>query len=246
MLKVMSDLHLEFMTRSYLPFSLSSQAEYLFCAGDIGDYSSKLFKLFFETASKEYKQVFYVTGNHEYYGHEYSIVNSKIDEMLPDNCHRLDKNRSYTIDLGDREYNVVGCTLWTDVSFSASLKMNDTRRIFDKTKKVTVDTIKKWNREDISWLREWFSTPSHTKTTIVMTHHLPSYELIHPSFADEGDNSGFANDGLDDVIAKAKLWLFGHTHRHIDKVINGTRCYVNPRGYPDEVSGYNRDGLVSL
>lgn len=203
MIRVISDAHMEFSKKVNFP-SPETSSDYLFCAGDIGNPKDRLFKEFFDRTSSVYKQVFYVTGNHEYYGNDHTKVNQMIDEILPENCVRLDKGRVSKIELGEKEYNVVGCTLWSDVSISAAYLMNDVRKIYEDGKRIKVDNIKKWNQEDIEWLKEWFSKPCNTKTTIVMTHHLPSYQLVHDKFK-HFDNSGFANEGLDEIIAKASL-----------------------------------------
>lgn len=107
MIRVISDTHIIFSKKNF-PMPESS-SDYLFCAGDIGNPKDKMFKKFFDSASSLYKQIFYVTGNHEYYGNDYAQVNQMIDEMLPENCVRLEKGRVSTVELGEKEYNVVGC-----------------------------------------------------------------------------------------------------------------------------------------
>jgi hypothetical protein len=44
---------------------------------------------------------------------------------------------------------------------------------------------------------------------------------------------GFASN-LDHLIPLTNIWLFGHTHTHIDIMLDKTRCYANPMGYPSE------------
>ena len=80
------------------------------------------------------------------------------------------------------------------------------------------------------------------RNTIVMTHHLPSYKLIHPEYQKieyEKYNSAYASDS-DGLVYKAKLWIHGHTHKASDIIFDGiTRCICNPYGY------YNDDAETS-
>jgi hypothetical protein len=69
---------------------------------------------------------------------------------------------------------------------------------------------------------------------VVVGHHCPSRQSVHPKYAhDTVMNGGFASD-LDDFIAyrpQIKLWTHGHTHESFDYMIGETRIVCNPRGY---------------
>jgi hypothetical protein len=65
---------------------------------------------------------------------------------------------------------------------------------------------------------------------IVMSHHMPSYDLIHPKFKNSNFNSAFASNV---EIAKnpiIKVWLYGHTHIPCEC----DKYYCNPIGYDGE------------
>ena len=72
---------------------------------------------------------------------------------------------------------------------------------------------------------------------IMITHHLPSVDLIDPIYRTEKYNNynqcyaSNCNQLFKDPI---KIWFFGHTHKDCDKDINGIRFLCNPIGYPNE------------
>jgi len=41
------------------------------------------------------------------------------------------------------------------------------------------------------------------------------------------------------LIEKAHLWVFGHTHEATDVELAGCRVISNPRGYPEESTGFD-------
>lgn len=51
-------------------------------------------------------------------------------------------------------------------------------------------------------------------------------------------------DGL--MNFKIDLWIFGHTHEAVDEVVNGIRFVSNPRGYPNEETGFRPDLVVNV
>ena len=66
---------------------------------------------------------------------------------------------------------------------------------------------------------------------IVVTHHLPSTMSISAKFAKSPINCAFASDA-DDLVARADIWIHGHTHDSQDYRIGGCRVVCNPAGYP--------------
>lgn len=250
-IQVVSDIHLEFFKTLPPIFDKSFvKAKYLFCAGDIGiplSDSSGVWKRFIEWASTSYKKVFYVLGNHESYGHDYHSTISYIDEYFSNyakNCVLLQKDMKSEIECDNgKRYDVYGCTLWSDMSELASDYLNDTKFIMRNEKHITHLDIQGWHTED----RDWLSKISLSQNCIVMTHHMPSYKLIHEDFRSPRHMkyaSGFASHC--EELINSKIWIFGHTHRHMDQVVNDTRCYANPLGYRGEEAHFNPKEVIQL
>ena len=73
------------------------------------------------------------------------------------------------------------------------------------------------------------STAEHI---VVVTHHLPTLEVVAPHHKGSVLNSAFATD-LSKLIADSRIdaWIYGHSHTNIDTEINGTKVVCNQMGY---------------
>ena len=73
---------------------------------------------------------------------------------------------------------------------------------------------------------------SLAKHKVVVTHHVPSYQLVAPEFQSSRINGAFTVE-LADYIADSGInyWIYGHSHRNIDKIIGTTHCLCNQFGY---------------
>ena len=72
------------------------------------------------------------------------------------------------------------------------------------------------------------STAGHI---LVATHHVPSFELMSPEFKDSPLNGAFTELGSFIANSPIEYWIYGHSHRNIDKIIGNTRCVSNQLGY---------------
>ena len=73
------------------------------------------------------------------------------------------------------------------------------------------------------------STAEHI---VVVTHHLPTLEVVAPHHRGSVLNSAFATD-LSKLIAGSRIdaWIYVHSHTNIDAEINGTKVICNQMGY---------------
>jgi calcineurin-like phosphoesterase family protein len=88
------------------------------------------------------------------------------------------------------------------------------------------------NQKCERWLREKLDEPFDGKT-LVITHHSPSLQCNHRDFGLNEFSSGFVSN-LDELVKKADLWLYGHTHCNEDLMIGKCRIVSNQKGYPRE------------
>lgn len=67
---------------------------------------------------------------------------------------------------------------------------------------------------------------------VVATHHVPSFELASQDFMGSPISGAFTAE-LGNFIAYSHIdyWIYGHSHRNIDKVIGQTKCVSNQLGY---------------
>lgn len=245
-IQVISDIHLEFNKK--IPFFIKHtpdfvKAPYLFLLGDIGNPHIDLWQQFINWCEARYTRIFYVIGNHEYYGNSLAEIPDFIKTVFATKPKFTLLQSGVIASLED--YKVIGCTLWSDIDIGTALLINDIHNIYDscssnrKKQHISLDTLQNEYKKDKIWLETVLNdlqTQNGSNKIIVATHHLPSMQLIPDKFQNPSDMKyarGFASN-LDHIIPYATIWLFGHTHCHVDKELNKTRCYANPVGYPDE------------
>ena len=75
-------------------------------------------------------------------------------------------------------------------------------------------------------------TESTAKHIVVVTHHLPTLEVVANHHKGSVLNSSFATD-LSELISDSHIdtWIYGHSHINIDAEINGTKVVCNQMGY---------------
>jgi predicted phosphodiesterase len=248
-----SDLHLE-MYNTLPDFStfLKPCAPYLALAGDIG-HPAQLRDLF-AWAAPQWKRIFYIAGNHEYYGAKYEERQKELEELAAPytNLHFLHAgNPSFYCE--EENVAVIGATLWTSVSKTSNWRIvNDYGRIrFSmrpdyagaKGKGHTFMHLNLQHETERALLDAEITAWSLRGAQIcVMTHHMPSFRLIHPRFAMSSVNDCFASHS--DVLIRppVKLWIYGHTHACSHNVLGKIPCVVNAKGYLDEeVAGWRAD-----
>lgn len=236
----LSDLHLE----TYSPRDQRQVLESLFqlmaidpttpslgcLAGDIGHpldasgFSNSAFGEALKMIASHFTHTVYVAGNHEYYTHFGSIdtVNYAIEGLCTQANVKCLRRSSFQVP----ETSVVihGCTLWSEISDPAYKLMNDLNYI-------PLDAYRREHTLDLEFLEK---APIRGLTNIALTHHLPSYHLIHPRFEYVPNISGFATH-LDDTIQKYDFWMCGHTHEQVHLKMDGKlRVVTNPLGYDRE------------
>ena len=84
---------------------------------------------------------------------------------------------------------------------------------------------------------------------IVVTHHVPSFQLMSPEFHGSCLNGAFTVE-LADYIKNSDIeyWIYGHSHRNIARTIGTTHCICNQFGYAfhNEHLSYDRGKYIEL
>ena len=240
-IQIISDLHLEFMDK--LPDFLHNfrMTDYLFLAGDIGypnypNFKEGLFYQFISWCCDNYIKVFYVMGNHESYNCDMIHIRESLSNISKEKLNFIFLEKGIVSNI--ESYKVIGCTLWSHPDKEAFIYMNDRNFIKINDKKIKREDIINLHQQDKKWINN-----NVDKNTIVLTHHLPSFNLIHNDLQNndfQKRNTGYASDS-DNLLKKSKVWIFGHTHRYSDIILYETRCICNPHGYfnqDDKFTGF--------
>jgi hypothetical protein len=246
---VLSDLHLEFGV--YQPDPHPPQFDAVILAGDIMPGAH----LVPSWAQKPWlfgpdKPIVVVAGNHEFYGGgAIQLERGRMQEVRLQNVHVLDPGE---VLLDEGRVRVLGCTLWTDFRLSvrtpdgplsnqqramdeAALYMVDYSVIgfrapgAERRRLTPADTLA-LHQEERGWLLAKLKEPFHG-TTVVVTHHGPSYGSVAERWADDWLTPSFVSNLPDEYFEVPVLWVHGHTHSSFDYVRGCTRVVCNPRGY---------------
>jgi len=214
-LQYLSDIHLE--KRTKIP-KIPICGENLALLGDIGNPFCPTFKQFLKDMSFMYHHVFFISGNHEYDCFERKLCTKQdVDDQIDYVCNSfhnvfyLNKN---SIDLYD--YRLLGCTLWSKPL--QNLEHRD---------KIRMERIELIHIDQVSWLRNEIKKENRRKT-IVLTHHLPSYQMMDPRFKKYESKKDLYYSHLDWLIRfPIRYWLCGHSHIRKNYMINNVFCSVN-------------------
>lgn len=269
-----SDLHLELYDKAAFQPMLRPVAPVLALAGDVGRPDKRTYRDFLQYCSRNWRNVFVVAGNHELYNSRHAgswkhMPTTSVDtaEQRLNSCaviarefpnvHFLNRKR---VDSDGVAF--LGCTLWSDLSHGGDVEagqmMNDYRLIAVPGEggvpvPITPELTSAWHLLDYLWLKhEIAACEEEGRPAVVITHHLPTYDLISPRWKGNVLNPAFASHSDDLIRSPVRAWIAGHTHSgahrtwsHDDGSV--TLGAVNPRGYPGEQgTGYSREIFVDI
>jgi Icc-related predicted phosphoesterase len=244
---ILSDLHLE-TGPIHLPLV---DADITILAGDIDTGCRGI-----EWAARTFpdRPVLYVIGNHEYYGETVSKLRTDLRRAAAGtNVHVLECEA-----VEFERVIFLGCTLWTDFQLFGDVagsteqaleQLADFReiRVDERPEKLTPATTLRWHAQSLRWLKANIPA-SRERTTVVVTHHAPSFQSIAAQFKKSLASAGFASR-LDPLIEQSDiaLWIHGHTHTTSDYYLGRTRLICNPRGPATKpVVGFRPDLVLEV
>lgn len=227
--------------------------------GSFRQTASERYQKFFEDVSSEFPYVLMVMGNHEHY----SGIYNKTYNILKQNLSLVSENiillQDETFELDDVVF--VGSTLWTDLNggcpitdYHLSTMMNDYRCVTFVDDKLNYRRFRPKDSmaahiKSVSYIDRVLGECSETgKRCVMVSHHAPSTNSIHPMYADQKYmNGGYCSD-LSRLLDRSSLDLVihGHVHHRLDyfqesgmvldePTESSVRVVCNPRGYPGEI-----------
>ncbi len=234
-LHILNDLHIEF--EDFAP--PVTDADVVILAGDIGVGVEGL-----RWAKERFpdRSVIYVPGNHEFYHHDLALIDELKAQSL-EHIHVL--NDGQVVIDGVR---FLGSVLWTDFCLfgeadkffamqQARQQMTDFSIIQNGGRRFTPEDAIRLHAASREWLTTMLGKPFDGKT-VVVTHHAPSSQSVHPRYTNDLLTSAFASN-LENLMDgdRSALWVHGHMHESYAYAIYGTRVVCNPRGYaPDALN----------
>lgn len=244
-----SDLHLEmaenlrFLTRN----PLTPTGEILVLAGDIMTIdASPKFNDFINFASDHYSAVYWVPGNHEYYGFDIAETPSPLYEKIRDNFFLVN---NYAVTHGNSRF--VFSTLWSRISpdreWDIQRSISDFHTIRENGQRLTPSYFSWLHSESLAFLETALFTKGEERT-IVVTHHVPTL-LNYPAVYKRSPlTDAFAVELFDFIEdCGADYWIYGHHHVNTPVfTIGKTKMMTNQLGYVRqyEHQSFRRDALL--
>jgi len=244
-----SDLHIDISDMKFLDQFVQEindqKISHLIIAGDLIECRSMInrskdtqshrnFISFFESLSKIEIEIYWIFGNHEFYGCEITSAVGDMKSILIEhgfnNVTILDNS---VVDLGDHQ--LVASTLWTDfkhgdpvVMSDCGAMMNDYNFITENHYQLGPNYIYDLHSKNKDFIR---SALENKKNTTVVTHHLPHYPLEFNGTLDYAYGSDLSDLFLDN--SHLKFWVCGHSHQQVElDLFDGMgKILSNARGY---------------
>lgn len=217
------------------------------------------FRDFLKRVSFQFPHVIYIAGNHEFY---HGKFHAGLD-YLREECNKFPN--VYFLEREVKQIDDVlflGATLWTDCNKHDPLTMhalkdmmNDFRIVRNEQRNYAPMSTQDIFERHVKTLQYFKLVLADNKDTkcVVVGHHSPSHQSIHPQYAHDTLMNGGYHSDLSEFIMdhpQIKLWTHGHTHHCFDYMIGDTRVVCNPRGYESdgysENTGYNEDLILEV
>lgn len=247
---IWSDIHEEFEDLS-LPEGGPGDVDAILVAGDIWTKGRAVRKLE-RIAQWAGVPVIATAGNHDYYGTSMLKADEYFARDAAASPHDIRfLNPGVTEVAGCR---IIGATLWTDYRLrcpsgpnwaertACEQVMNDHKRIrwgYGSFRPVTPDDLASVHLKHKAYIAEELSRPHHGPT-LVMTHHAPSEMSVKFNGKPDLIDHAYASNLEEMILDLAPdVWLHGHTHNSEHYEIGKTRVLANPKGYPDQDTGFD-------
>lgn len=214
-------------------------------AGDVTEHGKKGNQLYLmlEELCFRFKHVVLVPGNHEHYG-------SSIIRLVPKIKELMDHVPNFTVLQGGQHKDfgntrVIGATLWSDTSsieYQAKTQMNDYRYIRAGTihnpygRRLTPATTTMLHHEHVDKIQKILDTTPGSMTTIVVTHHAPSYKSVARRFEGHPLNPAYVTEL--ELDTWPDYWIHGHIHQAVEYLHNDCIVLCNPHGYSTEYTDF--------
>lgn len=243
---VVSDLHVDIARIA----PAEKVGDILIVAGDFttGPMSPEEWTRLFDEYTAVYggaasPDVFFVLGNHEFYGRTAEDVRQASKE------HRT---------LVRPDVEIFGNTMWTDFDLYGPVDAYNARRAahygmsdYRKIEKLAPTHTLSAHRDFVTAYEKRMEVRAQAVAVnaavapfVCVTHHAPTEQSLidhyrrHPIYDVRMMNAAYASNlerlmdaAVWPVSALPRLWVHGHVHASIDYTVYNTRVVANPRGY---------------
>ena len=259
---IISDLHIDHWSENYKsnyphghilnnPFELSNTtSDYLIVAGDVADDLNSTLD-YLNKASKYYKKILFVDGNHEHVNKYPDLYSTKYINSLINNDKLVYlSNLPYIIN----NTAFIGCCGWWNYDNNNNESKianydyfnNWINHFTEKENKDFINNVLLQAKKEYIYLNnllEKYSNDENIKNIVIVTHTLPISKYCDTpldSFNTSSSSTEYNTD-FSKLLEYEKIshWIFGHTHKQYEETINNIKFICNPRGRPNDFNRIN-------
>jgi predicted phosphohydrolase len=228
-----SDLHLEFPeNKNFLKINpLKPEGDILILAGDIVPFAvMDKHKDFFKYVSDHFKATYWIPGNHEYYYFDAATRCGTLNEKIRSNVFLVN---NIAIQTGN--INFIFSTLWSKITpaheWQIEHGVSDFHVIRYDGYRFSSVRFNQLHDESLLFIKQ--ALHHNYTTTVVVTHHVPTFLNYPEKYKGDTLNEAFAVELYDFIeTSSADFWIFGHHHFNVpDFMIGKTNLATNQLGY---------------
>jgi 3',5'-cyclic AMP phosphodiesterase CpdA len=229
-----SDLHLEFReNKAFLKANpLKPVGDILVLAGDVVPFAlAGEHHDFFAFVADHFELVYWLPGNHEYYGSDIAQKSGVLQEKIRSNVFLVNHTS-----IRHKGVTFIFSTLWSKISPASDWliekSVSDFQAIRHKGGRFSPVSFNQLHEEALHFIQKEISEDDDSKT-IVVTHHVPTFLNYPPQYKGSVLNEAFAVE-LFGLIERSEIdyWIFGHHHVNTqDFTIGKTQLLTNQLGY---------------
>ena len=232
-----SDLHIEFAAnKQFLKLHpLQPVGDVLVLAGDIVPFAiMDKHKDFFTRLGDQFEQVYWLPGNHEYYGFDVSKKCGRLQEKIGANVSLVNN-----VAIMHQGVKLIFSTLWSHISpaheWEIEKGMNDFRVIRFGDFRFSAQRYNQLHLESLAFLMQEIMEAKESKESkmVVFTHHCPTFMNYPIQYKGDVLNEAFAVE-LFDLIEQSGISYWGYGHHHSNTpafYIGSTQLITNQLGY---------------
>lgn len=249
-----SDLHIEISdNRDYLQnhIALKPVGDILIIAGDFYVFKKGIKDLtwFIDKYCKLYKVVYWLPGNHEYYGFSATQADKLANKQIAENVFQVNN-----ISILYKDVNLIFSTLWSHIMPENELYckayVNDFQEIeYFQNESLRPYDFNQLHKKSLDFISGELDRSPVTKN-VVITHHVPTMKNYPEGYKTSKINNAFVVE-LEPFISSKniKAWIYGHSHFNVpDFKINKTKMLTNQLGYvsQEEHLTFNDSAFLEL
>lgn len=246
-----SDLHLEFlMNNDYLQYNpIEPVGDILLLGGDICVLAKiKAHTTFFDYLSANWKAVYWIPGNHEFYNGDVGKFKQPHYEAIRKNIF-LVNNQVFKYD----GVNIICSTLWSYINQlnekAIEHGVSDFMLIQNNGKRLLANDFNQLHFTDVAFIKKALDE-NKGGNNIVLTHHVPTLINYPPQYKGSPINDAFAVELYDYIFdSNIAYWIYGHHHANIPAFkIGNTIMLTNQLGYVahGENRLFKRDAIIEI